>query len=68
MKIIVKRLEEDGIDPDKIPACIETIVNILFLYPVLNCRKLNARMQSLGWHNFEMDEHTFKLIKLIAEA
>ncbi len=66
IKIIVGRLEERGIDPVKIPSCIETIVNSIFLDPVLNCRGLKIRMQSLGWHNFEIDEHTFNLVKLIS--
>jgi hypothetical protein len=65
INIIVGRLEEEGIDLDRIPACIETIVDIMYLYPALSCRELNNKMQSLGWHNFEFDNHTFKLVKLI---
>jgi hypothetical protein len=65
IQIIVGRLEEKGIDPDRIPSCIETIADILFLYPVLGCRELNNKMQSLGWHNFEFDNHTFELVKLV---
>ena len=66
IKIIVERLEEQGIDPVKIPACIETIVNILFLDPVINCPNIQSRMQSLGWHNFDIDEHTLNLVRLIS--
>jgi len=66
IKIIVGRLEELGIDPVKIPSCIETIVNIIFLDPVLDCRGLKIRMQTIGWPNFEIDEHTFNLVKLIS--
>jgi hypothetical protein len=65
INIIVGRLEEKGIDLDRIPSCIETIVDIMFLYPLLSCRELNEKMQSIGWHNFEFDNHTFKLVKLI---
>jgi DNA-binding NarL/FixJ family response regulator len=45
--------------------CIETIAGIMFLHPVLSCRELNNKMQSIGWHNFEFDNHTFELVKLI---
>lgn len=65
VNIIVGRLNESGMDLDKIPSCLETMVNIFFFHPVLNCRELNQSMQSLGWHNFEMDNHTFKLVKLV---
>jgi hypothetical protein len=65
LKIIVERLEEKEIDPGKIPSCVETIVYNIFLNPVITYQELNRKMQSLGWHNFEIDEHTLKLIKLI---
>ena len=66
IKILVERLEGKGMEATKIPSCIETICNISFLYPVPNCRELNRRMQSLGWIDFEIDDHTFKLVKLIS--
>ena len=65
VKILVSRLKDKGIESAKIPSCIETAWNILFLYPIQNSQELNSRMQSLGWHNFEIDDHTFKLVKLI---
>jgi len=65
IKIIVDRLKEIGIDPGKIPACIEIIIYIIFLNPLINYQELNRKMQLLGWHNFRIDEHTFKLFKLI---
>jgi hypothetical protein len=33
--------------------------------PIANCRELNSRMHSLGWDDFELDEHTFKLVMLV---
>ena len=66
INVLVERLEGKGIEAAKIPTCVETIMNINFLYPIPNCRELNRRMQSLGWNNFEMDDHTFKLVKLIS--
>ena len=66
IKIIAERLEGKGIEAAKIPSCIETIMNISFFYPIPNCRDLNSRMRSFGWINFEIDDHTFKLVKLIS--
>ena len=65
IKILAERLEDKGIKTAKIPSCVETIMNINFLYTIPNYRELNSRMQSLGWSNFEIDDHTFKLIKLL---
>ena len=66
IEILVERLEGKGINAAKIPSCVETIMNVNFLYPIPNHRELNRRMQSLGWSNFEIDDHTFKLVKLIS--
>ena len=65
-KIIVGRLEEEGVYPDKIPSCIQAVANIIYSYPNLSCQELNKRMISKGWHNFKIDEHSFKLIKLVS--
>jgi hypothetical protein len=65
IKIIIKRLVGIGIDPGKIPACIEIIVYSIFLNPLMNYQELNRKMQLLGWHDFKIDEHTFQLVKLI---
>lgn len=66
IKILAERLEGKGIKAAKIPSCVETIMNINFLYSIPSCRELNSRMRSLGWINFEIDDHTFKLVKLIS--
>ena len=65
IKIVIKRLEDQGINPVKIPFCIESIANLLFIDPAINCLRIQSRMQSLGWYNFEIDEHTLNLIRLI---
>ena len=67
LKIIVERLEEKDIDPGRIPSCIETIVYNIFLNPVITYQKFSRKMQSLGWLNLEIDEHTFNLVKLISK-
>ena len=41
-------------------------MNLSFFYPIPNSQELNSRMRSFGWINFEIDDHTFKLVKLIS--
>ena len=65
IKILAKRLEGKEIEAAKIPSCIETIMNLSFFYPIPDYQDLNSRMRSFGWINFEIDDHTFKLVKLI---
>jgi hypothetical protein len=67
IKILAERLEGKGIEAAKIPSCIETILNLSFFYPIPSYRDLNSRMRSFGWINFEIDDHTFKLVKLISD-
>ena len=66
INILAERLKGKGIDAAKIPSCIETIMNLSFFYTIPNYQDLNSRMRSFGWINFEIDDHTFKLVKLIS--
>ena len=66
IKILAERLEGEGIEAAKIPSCIETIMNLSIFYPIPNCQEFNNRMRSFGWINFEIDVHTFELVKLIS--
>jgi hypothetical protein len=67
IKIIAARLEQKGIESIKIPSYIEAVANLLFLRPDLDNEELNMRMQSIGWQHPEIDEHTFKLLKLVSD-
>ena len=63
-KIIIGRLNENGMETSKIPSCIETLWNIFGMYQIENYRELNRLMQSFGWAGFELDEHTFKMARM----
>jgi len=65
LNIVVERLKKDGMDLDRIPVCIEALLNLISFYPFINCREANKKMQSLGWPYFEIDNHTFELVKLV---
>jgi len=65
LRIVVGRLKEKDIEPGKIPSCLETILYNILLRPAITYQELNRKMQSIGWQNFEIDEHTLNLVKLI---
>ncbi len=64
MTIVAERLFGDRKDANKLHYCIRTMFETIAKEPVRNCKELTHRMQSLGWDDFVMDEHTFKLVML----
>jgi hypothetical protein len=65
-EIVIKRLNEKGIDMAFIPSFIRDISNIdLPANPDFN--DLNRKLQTLGWHEIDLDDHTFQLIAAIID-
>ena len=65
-EIVLKRLGEKGIDSDMIPCFIRNLVNS-DLTAGSDLNELNRRLQILGWNEFELDDHTFRLIEAAVE-
>ena len=65
IKIVVKRLAENGVAVNRIPACVAAMWEALVDFPIRGNQELNHLMQTLGWNGFKMDEHTFNLFTLI---
>jgi hypothetical protein len=63
--ILVDRLLEEQSDVTQQHRSIRAMFETIAKEPVGNCRELNNRMQSLGWDDFELDDHTFKLVMLV---
>jgi hypothetical protein len=63
--IIIDRLLDEQSDATQQHSCIMAMFETIAKESVRNCRQLNNRMQSLGWDDFELDEHTFKLVMLV---
>ena len=62
-KIIIDRLEKNGLENNSTPAYIRNLINTLDNSDSsLNLHELNRKMQMLGWHDLELDDHTLQLI------
>ena len=59
---LIERLVDKGIEINTIPAYIRDLANILAMNSHLSLKEINGRLQSLGWNDFELDDHTFQLI------
>lgn len=68
IKTVIKRLEGKDIDINSIPSFIRDVVNINLSVVDSDLNELNRRLQTLGWYEFELDDHTFQLIKAIIES
>lgn len=66
VEIVIKRLEEKGMDETVIPSFIRDVANIS-LSTDSNLPELNRRLQSLGWDEFELDDHTLQQIEAVIE-
>jgi len=63
--ILVERLFDEQEDATKFHYYIRAMFETVASKPVENCQELNRQMQLQGWENFEMDNHTFELVKLV---
>ena len=59
---LIERLVGKGMEINNIPAYIRDLANILAVNSHLNLEELNGRLGSLGWDDFELDDHTLQLI------
>ena len=59
--MFVERFAEKGMAEDEISACIGSLWDIFTRQHVRSCQDLNLQMQALGWHDFELDDQTFKM-------
>jgi hypothetical protein len=63
--VLIDRFFDDQDDATEQHRSIKAMFETIAKEPVMNCSELNSRMQSLGWQDFKLDEHTFKLIMLV---
>jgi hypothetical protein len=63
--ILIDRLLDEQGDAGKQHRSIRAMFETIAKEPVGDYRELNRRMQSLGWDDFELDDHTFKMVMLV---
>ena len=61
-RALLKRLINKGIEGRTITAFIRDITNSISDYEEHDIKRLDRKIKSLGWDNFEMDEYTFQLV------
>ncbi|MGD8228795.1 MAG: hypothetical protein PVI20_13515 [Desulfobacteraceae bacterium] len=62
IRALVDRLLDKGMQIDAIPAFIRNALNAVAAKRFITLEELKEEMQSLGWHEFELDDHTYQLI------
>jgi hypothetical protein len=62
IKMLVKQLDEKGLAEDEISSCISSLWEIFTIFQVKSCQDINRQMQAMGWHDFRLDEHSFKMV------
>jgi hypothetical protein len=65
MKIIdeklVHKLIESGVEASLIPGFIRSLANAFLINPGMSHCQANKRLKYLGWHDIQIDYHTFVL-------
>ncbi len=60
--ILIKRLEDKGIQKDVIPSFFRTLACSCHENPEVSLSQINTRLEYLGWNNVELDYYTFQLV------
>ncbi len=59
--ILINRLERKGVGQKLIPGFMRSLANSFYIDPHMNLKRVNRRLQYLGWDDFDLDYHTFQL-------
>ena len=67
IRILIDRLVGKGMAINTIPAFIRDLANVMVANGYSSLQELNSRVHSLGWDDFELDDHTLQLTIAILE-
>lgn len=65
--LLMRRLEEKGIEPVLVPGFIKNLSNILGASRKMRLKEINRKLHSLGW-DFILDDHSLQLFIASLEA
>jgi len=68
LKIISRRLISKGVPPGTIPTYLRDVANIYFSNTQQSTPEMNQRLHTLGWNDFELDDHTLQQIVAVVET
>jgi hypothetical protein len=66
-KTLVERLVGKGMEISSIPNYLKILAITLSANAPLSLQELNMRLESLGWDDFELDNHTLQLVMAVFE-
>jgi hypothetical protein len=66
-QITMDRLVKRGVEANNHQAYIRDLVNTYTAHTNLTIQELNDRMNTLGWNDIELDDHTLQLIIVTSE-
>jgi hypothetical protein len=66
-RILIRRLENHGIESHWMPGFIRSLANSFSYEPHPNLAQVNERLTYMGWDGYELDYHTFELIRTCFE-
>lgn len=61
-KFLLDRLRQQGIEPVDLPLFLRDLAEILNMKPESDVGALNARLNVLGWHQFQQDYQSLHLV------
>ena len=61
-KLLLDRLRQQGIEPVDLPPFLRDLAAILNMKPESDVGALNARLNVLGWHQFQLDYQSLQLV------
>ena len=65
--ILRQRLRKKGVEPSVIKGFLLDFVSIFSLNPHIELLEASSKLKSLGWDDFELDDHTLQLAKACFE-
>ncbi len=68
LKIISQRLTSKGLRPDNIPTYLRDVANIYLANTRQSTPEMNRRLHTLGWNDFDLDDHTLQQIVAVVET
>lgn len=67
LQVLIERLAKKGVRINVIPAFIRDLASVMVANSYSSLQELDRRVKSLGWDDFELDDHTLQLIRAILE-
>lgn len=62
LKSLLERMVSLGMEVNRVSAYLRNVANSISVDPHMSLDEINNSMESLGWDDFQLDDHTLRLI------